>query len=129
MARMIRCASRFALLVLAGLAACGGDDCPATISDHCASPLKLCPMSWQAAEDAASWPCHQQITLKVCEDVWFAADVGAGVTFYYNPKDSSLYRIEESDAATGSASCVAGAGGVFDCATSTTTIIGAKGCP
>jgi hypothetical protein len=130
MARMIRCSSRLVLLALAGLAACVPDPCPTMIYEHCASPLTLCPMSWQAAEDPASWPCDQQITLKVCEDVWIAAQPSPdpGVTFYYNPSDSSLYRVEGYDAASGSASCIAGAGEVFDCVTPTTSITGTKGC-
>jgi hypothetical protein len=126
---MIQRAPCLVLLVLAGPAACVGDACPAMIYQHCASPLTLCPMSWQDAQSAASWPCHQPISLKVCEDVWIAAETGAGVTFYYNPQDGSLYRIEGSDASTGNASCIAGVGEVFDCVTSTTTLTGTKGCP
>jgi hypothetical protein len=134
MARMIRLlgrASPLTLLVLAVLAACVGDECPEPIYAYCASVRVLCPMTWQAAQDPGSWPCGDQIALKVCEDVWiaFVAGPDPGDAYYYNPKDGSLYRVQGHDASTGETTCLGGEGEVFDCVTSTTALTGTKGCP
>jgi|SRR5580700_5406946 hypothetical protein len=123
---MARRASPLVLLALAGLPACVGDACPATVAAYCASPSVLCPMTWQAAQDPASWPCQQPVALKVCEDVWIAFE--AGTAYYYNPKDGTLYRVEGYDASTGGTICVAGSGETFDCAASTTALTGAARC-
>jgi hypothetical protein len=134
MARMIRRARRArALLLLAlGLPACGGgDDCPRSIEAYCASPHAVCPMTFQDAQDPASWPCGESIALKVCEDVYIAAVVGPdpGDVYYYFTNGAGLYRIEGYDASTGGTACVAGDGEVFDCMTSTAGLTGTNGCP
>jgi hypothetical protein len=70
-----------------------------SVAEFCDSAADMCPMTWTAAQDAASWRCGPGtdgfVTLSTCGDVHVAtvAYIDAGKDYYYNAS-GQLYHIE-----------------------------------
>jgi hypothetical protein len=103
----------------AGCADDATDSCSMTVAAYCANGN--CPMTWDAAQQPASWGCdatHQyKISLSTCADVRIATDAGTdnGQKYYYDAS-GHLYRVESYNVSVKSANqCIAGTGHAVAC--------------
>src|SRR5690242_3075584 len=117
--------------ILCAVPACGGEDCPQTIDEHCATS-GCAPLTWDAAATAVGWgytapPCattllFPTIGLTDCAGGTHRAGIwgtDSGRDYYYT-QDGALYRIEDSSANNGGHhTCVAGVDPLVACDNST----------
>lgn len=113
--------TRVAWLVL--VAGCAADPAP-TAAERCSTSIATycatnnCPMTWDAAQQPASWPCDTspRISLATCADVSVAtfAGIDAGIDFYYDAS-GQLYRVEHYQVGVGGSICLAGTGEAMAC--------------